>query len=127
MSFLSNWPQKKNTRNEFHFGVFHVNSYKRLTRQQQPPEVFYNKRCSWKFRKIHRKTPVPEALAQVFSCEFCEISKNTFFTEHLQTTASDETTTWKKFILPKMKSHVNMKFKFCNNTTIFECVVERVE
>ena len=24
-----------------------------------------------------------EALAQVFSCEFCEISKNTIFTEHL--------------------------------------------
>ena len=23
-----------------------------------------------------------EALAQLFSCEFCEISKNTFFTEH---------------------------------------------
>ena len=29
-----------------------------------------------------------EALAQVFSCEYCEISKNTFFTEHLWTTAS---------------------------------------
>ena len=29
-----------------------------------------------------------ETLAQVFSCEFCEISKNTFFTEHLRTTAS---------------------------------------
>ena len=29
-----------------------------------------------------------ESLAQVFSCEFCEISKNTFFTEHLRTTAS---------------------------------------
>ena len=29
-----------------------------------------------------------EALAQVFSCEFYEISKNTFFTEHLWTTAS---------------------------------------
>ena len=28
-----------------------------------------------------------ETLAQVFSCEFCEISKNTFFTEHLLTTA----------------------------------------
>ena len=27
-------------------------------------------------------------LAQVFSCEFCEISKGTFFTEHLLTTAS---------------------------------------
>ena len=29
-----------------------------------------------------------ETLAQVFSCEFCEISKNTFFTEHLRETAS---------------------------------------
>ena len=31
-----------------------------------------------------------EALAQVFSCEFCEISKNTFFTEYIWTTASKE-------------------------------------
>ena len=30
-----------------------------------------------------------KTLAQVFSCEFCEIFKNTFFTEHLRTTASD--------------------------------------
>ena len=29
-----------------------------------------------------------ETVAQVFSCEFSEISKNTFFTEHLRTTAS---------------------------------------
>ena len=43
-----------------------------------------------------QKTPVPESpatllkktLAQVFSCEFSEISKNTFFTEHVWTTAS---------------------------------------
>ena len=28
-----------------------------------------------------------EALAQVFSCEFCEIFKNIYFTEHLQATA----------------------------------------
>ena len=27
-------------------------------------------------------------MAQVFSCEFCEISKNTLFTEHLRMTAS---------------------------------------
>ena len=32
-----------------------------------------------------------EALAQVFSCEFCEISKNTFFTEHLRVIASVST------------------------------------
>ena len=29
-----------------------------------------------------------ETLAQVFSYEFCEISKNTFFTKHLWVTAS---------------------------------------
>ena len=29
-----------------------------------------------------------ETLTQMFSCEFCEISKNTFFTEHLWVTAS---------------------------------------
>ena len=28
-----------------------------------------------------------ETLTQVFSCEFCEISKSIFFTEHLWTTA----------------------------------------
>ena len=63
--------------------------------QKQPPEVFHVKRFSYKFHKIHRKTLVPEAcnfieketLAQVFSCEFCEISKNIFFTDHLWTTA----------------------------------------
>ena len=59
--------------------------------------AFCKKMCSWKFHKIHRKTPVPETLlkkrlwpqacnfikkgdsAQVLSCEFCEISKNIFF------------------------------------------------
>ena len=29
-----------------------------------------------------------ETLAQVLFCEFCEIFKNTFFTEHLRATAS---------------------------------------
>ena len=29
-----------------------------------------------------------ESLAHVFSCKFCEISKNIFFTEHLQATAA---------------------------------------
>ena len=30
-----------------------------------------------------------EILAPVFSCEFCEIPKNTFFTEHVLVTASE--------------------------------------
>ena len=29
-------------------------------------------------------------LAQMFSCEFCEISKNTFSREHLRTTATEK-------------------------------------
>ena len=55
--------------------------------EKQPPEVFCKKTCSQEFRKIHKKTLVP-TLAQVFSCEFCEISKNTFLAEHVGTSAS---------------------------------------
>ena len=41
--------------------------------------------------------------AQVFSCEFCEISKNTFFTQHVWTTASMETcATFKQKIFNSM-------------------------
>ena len=52
--------------------------------------MFYKRRCSWKFRKIHRKIPAAESffksncrpkketLAQVFSSRCCEISKKTF-------------------------------------------------
>ena len=54
--------------------------------QKQPPELFYEKRCSQKFRKIYRKTPVPgslrnfikkETLAQVSSCEFAKFLRTT--------------------------------------------------
>ena len=59
--------------------------------------MFFEKSCSWKFHKIHGKTPVPEpcnfikkdTLTQFFSCEFSEIFKNIFFTEHLRTTATE--------------------------------------
>ena len=40
-----------------------------FTSQKQPPEVFCKKKCSQKFCKIHRKTPVP---------------KTTFFKKSLQ-------------------------------------------
>ena len=49
--------------------------------QKQPPKVF------WEILQNAQENK--ESLPQVFSCEFCEISKNTFFTEHLRTTASD--------------------------------------
>ena len=62
--------------------------------QKQPTEMFCEKRCSNKFRKILRKNLCQsllfnkvaglikkETLAQVFSCEFCEICKSTIFIE----------------------------------------------
>ena len=33
-------------------------------------------------------TGIKETPTQVFPCEYCEIFKNTFFTDHLQETAS---------------------------------------
>ena len=39
-----------------------------------------------------------EILAQMFSCEFCEIFKNTFFTEHLRTTASENVKSKNSFV-----------------------------
>ena len=70
------------------------NDKPQMNHRSEPPEVFCKERCSQKFHKIHRKAPVPESLfkkmllkkkrlAQAFSCEFCGISKSTFFTEHL--------------------------------------------
>ena len=44
------------------------------------PETFFCLRPATLFKK---------SLAQVFSCEFSEISKNTFFPEHLRTTTSE--------------------------------------
>ena len=55
-------------------------------------EQLFKKTCEWLFWisicgacNFFRK----KALAQVFSCEFCEIFKSIFFTEHHWTTASD--------------------------------------
>ena len=54
--------------------------YIKFRKQKQPPEVF----CKKSGLQLYLK----KALAQVFSCEFCEISKNTNFTEQLLATAS---------------------------------------
>ena len=43
--------------------------------QKKPPEVFYKKNCNF----IKKET-----LTQVFSCGFCEILKNVFFTVNLR-------------------------------------------
>ena len=59
----------------------------------QQREMICKKGVLRSFAKFTRKTPVPQsllikALAQVFSCEFFKIPKNTFSTEHIWMTAS---------------------------------------
>ena len=74
--------------------------------QKQPPEGFYNKKLFLEISQISQENTCArvsfliklqswacnfikkESLAQVLSCEFCEISKNTFHTEHIWETAS---------------------------------------
>ena len=89
---MTGFYMERNSRLKWVNGKFHFLCSVKC--QKQPPEVFYKKRCSEKFRKIHRKTPKAcnfikkETLAQVISCEFYKNSKKTFFTEHVWTTAS---------------------------------------
>ena len=47
---------------------------------------------AWNFFK--KETPT-----QVFSCEICEIYKNTYFEEHLRTTASEKRNQYEKLHL----------------------------
>ena len=53
-----------------------LRNFTKFTRKDLCQSLFFNK-------------VVGLTLAQVISYEFCKISKNTFFTEHLRTTASN--------------------------------------
>ena len=83
------------------FGSTHPEVFCNTTREaylEAATICVLSKNVFLKFRKIHKKTHVPgslfampqacnfikkETLAQVFSCEFSEIFKSTFFIEHL--------------------------------------------
>ena len=65
------------------------------------PETLFNKVAGLLGRQLMPETLLKkDTLAQVFSYKFYEISKNTFFTEHLWTTVS----------------HVNMMMLICINS-----------
>ena len=79
------------------------NMFKYLDMQKHPPEVSHKKGALKNFAKFTENTCARgsfliklqasdfiknETLVQVFSCEFCESFKNTFFTEHIRATAS---------------------------------------
>ena len=75
--------------------------------QKQPPEVF----CMCQSLNFIKK----ESLAQVFSCEFYEISKNTFFTEHLRTTASVFSLKKKQNYFPRFFENFCQIENICND------------
>ena len=78
-------------------------------------------------------------LAQVFSCEICEISKSTFFTVHLTTTSSFMTNSWHIFVYVIMKSLMSGTVKYImkwkvqpssgqtfNSIWVFWCVFPKI-
>ena len=93
---------------------FYINSFS-VNQQKQPLKVPYKKGVLRNFVKFTRKhlcqrrffnkvegvklSVKKDALAQVFSCEFCEISKNNFSTEHVQTNISLLTLILRYFLL----------------------------
>ena len=60
-----------------------LRNFTKFTGKHQCQSLFFNKVAG------RPATLLKKRLAQVFFCEFCEISKNTFLTEHLQTTTSN--------------------------------------
>ena len=62
-----------------------VKNFGKFTEKYLVPESFFNKVAA-----LRPATLLKRRLAQVFLCEFSKIFKNTFFTEHLWTTASEE-------------------------------------
>ena len=73
-----------------------LRNFAKFTGKHLCQSVFFNKVASLRPESLFLQNCRPQAcnfikndtLAQVFSCENCEISKNTFFTEHLWATAS---------------------------------------
>ena len=68
----------------FEFFRMTITVLKTYFKKGTPKQIASNQPVSCNFVK-------KETLAQLFSCEFQEISKNIFFTEHLRATASLET------------------------------------
>ena len=69
-----------------------LRNYAKFTGKHVCQRLFFNKVADLRPATLLKKSLWPkvcnfikkESLPQVFSCEFCEISRNTFFTEHLR-------------------------------------------
>ena len=94
------FPEKIISSENFIFPLWSIYQSPILTKSKmQSLKVFYKKRCSWKLRNIHGKTPMLESpfnkVAEflicsfikkdsntVFSCEYCEIFKKNLCKKH---------------------------------------------
>ena len=56
-----------------------LKNFAKFTEKHPCQSLFFNKIADVAYNFVKKET-----LAQVFSCEVCEIFKNIFFTEHLQ-------------------------------------------
>ena len=62
-----------------------LRNFSKFTGKHLCQSLFFNKVAGQACDFIKKET-----LAKLFSCEFCEVSKSTFFTEHLPVTASNK-------------------------------------
>ena len=81
-----------------------LRNFSKFTGKNLCQSLFLIKLQAWPATLLKKET-----LAHVFSCEFCEISKNTFFTEHVLLLL-------KVSIKPEIR---NEAFKICENATIY--------
>ena len=80
---LSIWKQQKQS-SEVCYKKVVFRNFTKFTRKHLCQSLFFNKVASLRPATLFKKR-----LAQVFSCDFCEIFKDTIFTEHLWKTASE--------------------------------------
>ena len=96
----------------------------------QNKKQYYFAICISRSRRSHEACNFikKETLAQVFSCEFCEISKNTFSIEHFQMTASvvdimfsfirQNCLTYSFFVINRTSNNKSLLLKYYN----FHCL-----
>ena len=65
-----------------------LKNFSKFRRKPLCLSFFFDKVAGWRLATLSNKAP-----AQVFPCEFFKISNNTYFEEHLRTTASKKRTT----------------------------------
>ena len=84
-----------------------LKSFAKFTGKHLCHSLFFNKIAGLRSTALLKKS------AQVFSCEFCEIYKNTLFTEHLRATACKRSTRYQFRILRNIYNETFRENSLC--------------